>query len=541
MHVLNSIPEHNEIYNDSLINLTTGITAAGENRHENDNAVGLCLKCNDFIDCITDVYVTSDGGSIQDRFGIATVQGLPGSSAPPGTDPNTMGAGNTFSDKAPNSPDYNFFNDNNLDLISYVFQFSNFFKLEPNPWYNIGLTEDEYISFSKNSACPSHLISESIQLELEKSIFSNENEIVTAYADTLAQYVDGGDTPGLTLDIQTSFPDDALDLRQQLLAESPYLSDTVIKTAIQKENVLLNAMVKDILVANPQSAKSADVLITLNNKFDPMPDYMMDEIMDGRSIISEKEHLESHKSLHNTSKTNAFSNIIRYYKNDTLLSTAKDSVLAYLENNDSPETQYQLAFCKLNYEDSTAVMDILSNIPLDYDLTPNRLNTHEFYLDLFDILIPMNADSIIIDSTSYPILFSLMDETQDIPGIYARNILISNKLISYDEPVYFPNILKNAHDKVKNIKNGLFKDPYLKIYPNPAKSYIIIEYVLNNASNKATITMLDASGRELYFVDIQGTQNQYIFDTRTYPPGIYLICLLLNDQVIDFQKFIKIQ
>jgi hypothetical protein len=43
MHLLNSLPEYNEIYNDSLVNLTTGITAAGENRNEKDHAIGLCM------------------------------------------------------------------------------------------------------------------------------------------------------------------------------------------------------------------------------------------------------------------------------------------------------------------------------------------------------------------------------------------------------------------------------------------------------------------------------------------------------------------
>jgi hypothetical protein len=539
MHILNSLPEYNEIYNDSLVNLDYGIIAAGENRNGNDHAIGLCIKCNDFIDCIMDVYVTPDGGNDDDLFGIATTQGLPGSQHPQGVDPNSMGAGNTFTADEFTPLESNFYNDDRLDLITYTHQpNSGLFKLRPSEYENIEPVEDGLVTYSKEGSCPSHLHPGGIRLEIEKSILSNENEIVTAYSDTIMQYVDGGDTPGLTLDIQTSFPDDALDLKEQLLAESPYLSDTAMKSAISKENVLLNAMVRDVLVANPQAAKSADILNTLENKFDPMPDYMMDEILEGRSILGEKENLERLMAMHNTSKSNAFANIIRYFKNDTLMGTSKDSVMACLENYNSPETEYQLAFCKLNYEDSTEVIDILNNIPIDYDLTPNQSNTYEYYLDLFDMLVAMHADSVRIDSTSYPELISFMDETNEIPGIYARNILVINNIIAYSEPVYLPTILKNEPIKEKKQDKNYNYGTFLKVYPNPVNSYVIIEYNLEKLETKANLSITDANGKKLYHMNINDRRNQFILDTRTYSAGIYLIRLLSDNTLIENQKFI---
>ncbi|MCK9401248.1 MAG: T9SS type A sorting domain-containing protein [Bacteroidales bacterium] len=542
MHILNSGSDYyNEIYNDSLIDLTYGIIAAGENRNK-DGTKGLCIKCNDFIECSLDVYITPEGGFNHDFLGIATNQGFPGSAAPPGVDPNSMGAGNTFTADEYSSLDYNFYNNPDLDQINYTHQPNTFEnKLRPSEYENIEPSEDIYVSYSKDTSCPSHFHSGGIQLESEKSILSNEKEILTAYSGTLTQYVDGGDTPGLTFEIQTSFPDDALDLRQQLLDESPYLSDTVMKSAIEKENVLLNAMVRDILVANPQAAKSADILNVLENKFDPMPDYLMEQILEGKSIMGEKEMLEREISSHYILKSNAFSNIVRYYKNDTLLNSSKDSVIAYLEDNYSPETHYQLAFCKLYTGDSTEVLDILNSILVDFSLTADQMNTHEFYEDLINILIPMQSDSVRIDSTTYPGLFSIMEESNEIPGIYSRNLLVINDLISYSEPVFLPTILKNKHITDKYFHNELIDYSYLNIYPNPAKSYLIIEYNLENFAKPAFININDAYGKKLYGLHIQDNQNQYLLDTRAYSPGIYLISLMSGNKILKKAKCLIIR
>lgn len=311
-----------------------------------------------------------------------------------------------------------------------------------------------------------------------------------------------------------------------------------MKTAIFKENVMTNAMIRDVLVANPQSAKSADILNALYSKSDPMPEYMMDEILEGKSIIGKKEELERKKGLHDALKTNAFSDILRYFKSDTILVSLNDSIMDYLENYDSPETQYQLAFCKLSDSTSTGVLDILNDIPLDYSLTIAQMNTHDDYEDLFDILIQMVTDSVGIDSLTHRELFSLADEENDIPGIFARNILILNGLVTYSEPVYLPSNIKNQPIQGKKQQNKENYGTFLKVYPNPAKSYIVIEYYLEYPETKTLITITDAFGKKLFTLNIHDTRNQFILDTRKYAPGIYFVRLLSEKAALRNQKFI---
>lgn len=100
--------------------------------------------------------------------------------------------------------------------------------------------------------------------------------------------IDGGDTPQLTNEVDQSTPPETVAVFNELMNNSPYLSDSVVEAAILKEDVLPNSMIRDIMVANAHSAKSDELMNTLDNRWDPMPDYMKGQILQGRSIVSLK-------------------------------------------------------------------------------------------------------------------------------------------------------------------------------------------------------------------------------------------------------------
>ena len=168
------------------------------------------------------------------------------------------------------------------------------------------------------------LVDESV----EKSTLSSELTTINAYTDTLDILTDGGDTELLNSDITFSMPDEAMELRQQLLDASPYLSDTAMKNAINKENVLPNIMIRDILVANPQSSKTPDVINEIDNRIITMPDYLMAEIMNGQSITGTAEILEQQLVFHKKIYDKSLRKLEKYYLTDTAnLSSGYDSLL----------------------------------------------------------------------------------------------------------------------------------------------------------------------------------------------------------------------
>jgi hypothetical protein len=525
-HILNSGPYYNEIYNNSLDNLYAGIVAAGENR--NGTLEGLCLKCNDFADCETDIYVTPEGGVTTDYLGIALQQGIAnGQSDGP--------AGNTFTG---NFPELEFNIDNiTLNSINYAHHLDQgLFKLEPNPWNNINPQPDFIAPYSKEQSCPSNL-GGGIDIPTEMNILTSESVQIAAYEDNLDQVVDGGDTDGLNLEVQTSFPNEALQVRQELLNESPYLSDTVMETAIYKENVLPNVMIRDILVANPQSAKSAEVLNALDDRFDPMPDYMMAEIMNGQNTLGAKELLEQELARHITNRSRSFNRLIRHYKQDTINGWVQDSLLELLNTEPCPGPHYQAAFIYLENGDSVIMQNTLNNIPTEFVLTNRETLIHNLYSDLFDVLTELLADSVAaIDSIQEATLLDIAQYNHLLPGIFARNILLKHGLISYIEPVYLPDNLKSTPAWQNAKPDKKTNQKLLKVFPNPAGHYFIIEYDLRESEGRAVMLLSDLTGRLVSSIVPDDKQNQRVISTDPYSSGMYILQLFIDTKLVETHK-----
>ena len=532
--VNNSGTTFNELYNNYFDNLTVGVAAGGENRSSLGD--GLCIKCNDFSNCLTDIFVSpeyNNGNPITGpTIGIAKFQGEAGNG-----DPKKL-AGNTFSILTdPNL--FNFEKNENCEYIKYTYhdQVQGGVQVEPDPSLNIDLYEDEDTEYSKELACPSNQ-GGGIDLLVEKTSLANENVLVAAYSDTLAMETDGGNTDQLNLDVATSIPDQTMQLRQQLLDESPYLSDTVMKSAIEKENVLPNAIIRDVLTANPQSAKSVEVLQSLDGRIDPMPDYMLAEVMQGENVLGEKEIIEQNLAIHKTNYTKSLGKIERYYQMDTSnLAASKDSLGLLWSSQPYAKSKYKLSFHYLSLNDSSNLFNTLNNIPVDIELTLFQENIHELYEDLFGVLWQTHSDTIEIDSTHVPLLISIANNYRTFPGVIAMNILISKGVIFYEEPVYFPDYYKSSNATAENM-NDYKEESILKVFPNPAGNYCIVEYDLSLFDGEATIDIIDAYGRRINSFKPQNIHTQNVISLTGYSSGIYFVKLTLNNSEKESVKLI---
>jgi hypothetical protein len=531
IHLLNIGIAQNEIYNNSFSELYQGVTAVGDNRNY-DSGAGLCIKCNDFTNCNLDIYVTPKVGIITNNTGIALNQGLPNLSSPPYY--NTIAAGNTFSES---QVFHNYFNDVGCRPINYTYHGTNNSgkRIIPEQYHGlIVLHSDPHATYSEESSCPSHL-GGSINPSNEKSALISENSLIDLYQDTLLTLVDGGNTEGLNFDVLTSFPEEALVIRQELMDESPYLSDTVMVSAIEKEEVLPGAMVRDILVTNPQAAKSNKILDALVQRQDSIPGYMMEEIMQGLETYGAKELLEQEIGNHIAKKERAWTNLNLYYKNDTAeLSEARDSLIALYQNDNNLTTRYNLVNLHLDFSDSINAFNVLNNIPSEFDLSVQELSIHSQYQELFDLLWDKKNDTISLDSTQIQLLIGL-SSNNSFPGVYVSNLLIKEGLLDYHEPVYLYDSLKSSSISDKKPKLDKSTD-CLKLFPNPAGNYFMAEYNLSKEQYPGFISISDIYGKELQLLHLKDKQNQIVIPTQRFAEGIYIVQLYSGNDAIESKK-----
>jgi hypothetical protein len=525
---------YNEIYNNFISNLTCGIIAAGENRSENGTE-GLCIKCNDFDHCEYDIYITSYGGLTPNKLGIAANQGIEN---PPESYDNTLAAGNTFSSEAGLVKNYV---NKNCNHIDYVYHGNNYTdeKIVPDPFEGDILPKPDFRATytTKTEACPSQL-SGGINPTMENNTIISESVIISLYDDTLSTYTDGGDTEGLNLEVYTSMPPDALQIRQELMNESPYLSDTVMNTAILKENVLPNVMIRDVLVANPQSAKSVSVMQTLDQRFDPMPDYMMAEIMQGQEIIGAKEVYEQKLAKHKRNKYTSFDKLIRYYKGDTVnVSASFDSLVNLLQNEQDLGSRYRLSMLYLYHNDSANAFSTLNNIPNEFALDQKEVQVFDLYSDLCGVLWQIKTDTMAPDSICIQILFEIAESQKILPGVYARNMLVGMHLLTYYEPISFPGSLK-SEEYVNSYDSSPEAEEIMRIFPNPAGDYFIVYYKLPSEIKQPILVISGINGKPIQSIKLIEPVNQLVVSMNNYPAGVYLVNIFSGNKIISGSKVI---
>ena len=540
----------NEIYRNYFENLDVAVNAQRINRYdpgssggEEDDSeaafTGLVLKCNTYHNNAYDEMVTCIDTSV--IRGIARDQGSPSPAS--GLDL----AGNTFSpyhDSVQVSETDIKNQGNHILYYHHNYQSTNL-RVRPD-YYSSNVFRHEKNYDFDSACCPSRLGSGGSQEEMKDAMAGE-----TASGDLLlTEYVflvDGGNTVALNEDVFFSMPPDAIPLQQDLLSESPYLSDTVMKSAITKEEVLPNVMIRDILVANPQSAKSNAILGELNNRFIPMPESMMDEILAGQTQISAKEILEGEIAYHKAKRQDLFYQLVKSYKADTINPASHDSLIALLQRESTLKAKYMLAFEYLANGDTTLVTNTLNAIPSTLTLSNSQELIYNDYLDYFVILTSLKTEGksvLELSSDQLIVLQNLSATGREPVSSYARNILLANQLMDYYEPILIPDMCNPAPSKPNVKPDQITSDEYFKVYPNPAKDFAIVEYRLKgyqNSSNQVIFVITNQEGKVMERIHTQKQQDQFVLNTTTYAPGSYVCTLIIGGNILQSQKFIIIR
>jgi hypothetical protein len=539
--VNNSGIDPNEIYNNSFHQIGIGILAQRINR-SSDGTTGLCLKCNEFDTTIYDQAITYTNPPYL-TWGICEYQGSPSY--------DTSLANNTFSFNHYLFPSKYPVNDI-YDMggwIDYYYPTKYPYYHRADPLYRTSnvYPQAENFTYNKDVSCPSKLNNGQPNPGQMKSELLKETNQVSTLNAQLTSLVDGGNTDSTNSVIYFSIPPDSLQLKTNLLNVSPYLSDTVMESAIVKESVLPNNMISDILVANPQSAKSDNVMGELNTRSIPMPDSLMNDILSGQDTTGAKENLESQLSEDQQKESYLFYDLVRFYKQDTIDSWAQDSLITLLQNTNTLFATYMLAFEYLTMGEYNNVTQVLNNIPTQFTLSPDEQQQYQNYLSYIQVLLNLKSKNLTIydiNGDQKNQLNEIATQGSEPVQTYARNVLLANHLISYQEPIDLPDETKSAPVKKLTKPSKILKSGSFKLYPNPAKQYVIVEYNLSDNVNSAEnmfLTIWASEGKPIHQQQIIKSHDQVLIDCHNLSSGSYICRIICGKKILGSGKFVIVK
>jgi len=526
--VNNSGAELNMVYNNYFASLNYALLAQNDNRGDDDDRyTGLKIKCNDFSGCLNDISVTTDNPFVPG--GISFWQGYNEFVTSPASNNFTIRSGTSFEDYNNGCLHFTYYYNTDTTYMSST-------KLKPIYYTASSITLDSTEwRYKKSISCPSTLTEEDYG-ELFVYMVSSNTELNNT-ARQLQQLVDGGNTPALNTQVELSPPSQALLLRNNLLSKSPFLSDSVLISSIINEDALTPLMLKQVLVANPQTPKSMEIMDTLYSRVHPLPEYMITEIEGVKNIIGDKEKLEARLAYYYQEKELCFNEIIRRYKNDTIHSWAKDSIKSMLDRKNTPWAKYQLVFDKINDKKPSEASQLLNNIPLELNLSEYQLNNYYNYKDYMELAMQLKKDSCgkyILNNSQKQLLNDLVEVSFNYTNAYARNLLILADSLQFNEPIILPH---EQPGKIKKpLKKEIINSNVLKVFPNPAQNYFTVEYKLSETAGFAQIEVLDVTGKRLKLYNLFDKQNQIVVETVDLKTGIYYIMLKADGSVTETNK-----
>ncbi|MBP6872838.1 MAG: T9SS type A sorting domain-containing protein [Bacteroidales bacterium] len=299
-------------------------------------------------------------------------------------------------------------------------------------------------------------------------------------------------------------------------------------------------------MVNPQSSKSFGVMNALENRYEPMPDYMMAQIMKGQRILGAKELLEAQIQSWQRIRSNAKADLFRQFLKDINFVNQTDSIMAFLEEENDLSSKYKLAVMFWNRSDTAQASETLNTIPVQFDLTNEQLTSHQQYLDYFDILKRM-ADSNWtegdLDSVSVQTLLEI--ENIGVSGIsaFTRGMLVKGGFLNYIETITMPylNSQEEFHIANKKDDNSENQENHLKLFPNPAGDYVIVFYDAGSDTPSISLRLMDNQGIVIRTIQLEPDKDQIVVNLENLPNGIYLFTLNVNGKKLESQKLIKIR
>jgi len=449
----------------------------------------------------------------------------------------TNSAGNTFTPQQNGS--YTYYNFENELYPNNVITYQEGAAPQNlnNGAYNFGVVPN---LATNNNTCPSQIYCGSPG-QLGPALLLQHETAKQAYFSlkyVYASLIDGGDFDGLKETIMLTWPNDAWELRNQLLAKSPYLSVEILMEAANK-NILPDAMMLEICLANPEATQEKGFVKWIEFEAqNPLPDYMIAQIVASWNEKTMRASLVAGMAEQRGNMTQANSELIGLMRNDSTTVHPLDSIVAQWQRSEEVGARYAEVLALVeggHFDDANAILEALDD---DRDLKGTELLQQQDLLDLMGLWqdIAVNGQRAnTLDSTHLAELNRIADLDHPTKAVaLARNALCFH----YGDcrSPYTGSSLGGPRSPSTLPSRNYEEEDRLAIFPNPASVFVTFEY--QAAEGQIEVVVTDVTGREAMRRMVDGTQGQFLWDTRNIPRGVYMVELRSGGQNLQTERLV---
>jgi len=514
VEAFNTKTANDEIFRNTFDGLTHANHATNTNWNITDGYryEGLAYYCNLQSTNNNDLFFTWSGSS--DDYIISGVQIGQGS--------EIRTAGNTFTQ---NVSGYNIYN-NTSHGVGYYYDSDN--TLEIPQVYTSGAAYVTIHAQTLDADCNSGGIGHRSFSSAEKQVLENEY-IATEnnYTNVKSLYQsleDGGNTVALNTEVSTSWPNDMWELRAELLGLSPYLTTKVLKTAADKTEVLPESVLFEILSANPEELKKAELMDYLGNKAQPLPEYMISILQQLAAGQTAKTILQNDMAHYHREKSRTAMQMLVAFQYDEVFNY--NTYRLWLNRLGGINADRKIVASFIAEGNINDALELANLFPELYGLSGITLSEHDYYIDMLELEIIMLQEKrspIQLESSEYAMVQQIAEDSKETAGIKARGILEH----FYGE--HFCNCVNTSVDENKSTSTTIDLNQYaeamglkIKAEPNPATTWVAFNYELPIASEEAMLIIHNTQGKQIAQFKINNEYGQKVWDTRSLKSGTYI-------------------
>jgi hypothetical protein len=526
--VANSGDQSNQVFKNTFTDLKYGTYSYGDNRNE-FQPYGLCYICNTFNLGEYDMYVQPESGEFNQGISMTQV----------GLNPLSP-ADNLFS-RNNISPETDV--KNNAALFNYRFNQTAFSTTtnRVKPYETTGIGPVDFTGIQVLGGTLNCTSSSSVKGTLRTNISTNTGLKRTAQhvADSL---VDHGNTTLLKNRMDTTTVAGSNNLKNLLLGYSPWLSyDVVYKTATMVN--LSNSQVFTVLYANAHSGRSDLIIDVLEKRTPPMPDSLINILLNNTDSISVRDTLFNRISALRGQHKFLTNQLVELHLNDTTYNGI-DSAIVALRPHRELWSSYKLVALYDEREWPDSARRLVDSIPHYYNLKGSDLTNYNDFRYIYRKADSLNVFKNLyrwhnLDSLSIVRLKAMAGSNPYQPGKQACNILMFIGADTCDTEI--PNEIAPRYSGTNDpsLTTILFdrkEDVGFKVYPNPTTGDFNIRYSLPESRENATLEVYNLLGAVVYKQNLASKQGVLALNINL-TSGMYLI-VIKDNRLILTEKLI---